>query len=159
MYTPPRPFSSRGLLQNSSTRAGDLVRSLTTYIMLCPVFLVDSSLQKLYLCSVVLVDELDQLVTKKQEVVYNFFNWPNQPRSRLIVLAIANTMDLPERELSGKIRSRLGWLIFLNGGERTNYTRKLTPGVFREQSHQLCTLQATPAYSDYSKSPTRSRGI
>lgn len=58
--------------------------------------------------SVVLVDELDQLVTKKQEVIYNFFNWPNQPHSRLIVLAIANTMDLPERELSNKINSRLG---------------------------------------------------
>lgn len=57
---------------------------------------------------VVLVDELDQLVTKKQEVIYNFFNWPNQPHSRLIVLAIANTMDLPERELSNKINSRLG---------------------------------------------------
>lgn len=57
---------------------------------------------------VVLVDELDQLVTKKQEVIYNFFNWPNQPHSKLIVLAIANTMDLPERELSNKINSRLG---------------------------------------------------
>lgn len=58
--------------------------------------------------SVILVDELDRLVTKKNEVIYNFFNWPNQPHSKLIVLAIANTMDLPERQLSGKIRSRLG---------------------------------------------------
>ncbi|KAI8455459.1 origin recognition complex subunit 1 [Phakopsora pachyrhizi] len=57
---------------------------------------------------VLLVDELDQLVTKKQEVIYNFFNWPNQPHSRLIVIAIANKMDLPETELNGKIRSRLG---------------------------------------------------
>ncbi|KAG0152312.1 hypothetical protein CROQUDRAFT_667217 [Cronartium quercuum f. sp. fusiforme G11] len=57
---------------------------------------------------VLLVDELDQLVTKKQEVIYNFFNWPNQPHSRLIVIAVANKMDLPETELSGKIRSRLG---------------------------------------------------
>ncbi|KAK4049790.1 Origin recognition complex, subunit 1 [Microbotryomycetes sp. JL201] len=58
--------------------------------------------------TVVLVDELDQMITKKQDVVYNFFNWPHIPHSRLIVLAVANTMDLPERELSGKIRSRLG---------------------------------------------------
>ncbi|EGG05175.1 uncharacterized protein MELLADRAFT_25792, partial [Melampsora larici-populina 98AG31] len=57
---------------------------------------------------VLLVDELDQLVTKKQEVIYNFFNWPNQPHSRLIVIAVANKMDLPETELNGKIRSRLG---------------------------------------------------
>lgn len=65
-------------------------------------------------CSVVLVDELDQMVTKKQDVIYNFFNWPHMAHSKLIVIAIANTMDLPERELSGKIRSRLGESSFLS---------------------------------------------
>jgi origin recognition complex subunit 1 len=57
---------------------------------------------------VVLMDELDMLVTQKQSVVYNFFEWPNLPYSRLIVVAIANTMDLPERMLSNKVSSRLG---------------------------------------------------
>ncbi|KIW82255.1 hypothetical protein Z517_05282 [Fonsecaea pedrosoi CBS 271.37] len=57
---------------------------------------------------VVLMDELDQLVTKSQSVMYNFFNWPAMRHSRLIVLAVANTMDLPERTLSNKISSRLG---------------------------------------------------
>ncbi|KAI9669931.1 MAG: Origin recognition complex, subunit 1 [Alyxoria varia] len=57
---------------------------------------------------VVLMDELDQLVTRSQGVMYNFFNWPTLPHSRLIVLAVANTMDLPERTLSNKISSRLG---------------------------------------------------
>ena len=57
---------------------------------------------------VVLMDELDQLVTKNQSVMYNFFNWPGLKHSRLIVLAVANTMDLPERTLSNKISSRLG---------------------------------------------------
>jgi origin recognition complex subunit 1 len=57
---------------------------------------------------VVLMDELDQLVTKNQSVMYNFFNWPTMKHSRLIVLAVANTMDLPERTLSNKISSRLG---------------------------------------------------
>ncbi|KAL5594555.1 hypothetical protein BROUX41_001480 [Berkeleyomyces rouxiae] len=57
---------------------------------------------------VVLMDELDQLVTKNQGVMYNFFNWPALRHSRLIVLAVANTMDLPERTLSNKISSRLG---------------------------------------------------
>ncbi|KAF3035010.1 Origin recognition complex, subunit 1 [Didymella heteroderae] len=56
---------------------------------------------------VVLMDELDQLVTKNQSVMYNFFNWPQLRHSRLIVLAVANTMDLPERTLSNKISSRL----------------------------------------------------
>ena len=57
---------------------------------------------------VVLMDELDQLASKNQSVMYNFFNWPSLPHSRLIVLAVANTMDLPERTLSNKISSRLG---------------------------------------------------
>lgn len=54
------------------------------------------------------MDELDQLVTDKQDVVYNFFNWPTLAHSKLIVLAVANTMDLPERAMTGKVRSRLG---------------------------------------------------
>ncbi|KAI0081042.1 P-loop containing nucleoside triphosphate hydrolase protein [Panus rudis PR-1116 ss-1] len=57
---------------------------------------------------VVLMDELDQLMTSKQDVVYNFFNWPTLVGSRLVVLAVANTMDLPERVMSGRVRSRLG---------------------------------------------------
>ncbi|KAE8453735.1 hypothetical protein EG329_009246 [Mollisiaceae sp. DMI_Dod_QoI] len=70
---------------------------------------------------VVLMDELDQLVTKSQSVMYNFFNWPNLRHSRLIVLAVANTMDLPERTLSNKISSRLG------------LTRITFPGYTHEQ--------------------------
>lgn len=58
--------------------------------------------------SVVLMDELDLLVTKKQTVMYNFFDWPSRPHSKLIVVAIANTMDLPERLMSNKIASRMG---------------------------------------------------
>ncbi|GAO14730.1 hypothetical protein UVI_02028560 [Ustilaginoidea virens] len=70
---------------------------------------------------VVLMDELDQLVTKNQAVMYNFFNWPTLRHSRLIVLAVANTMDLPERTLSNKISSRLG------------LTRITFPGYTHEQ--------------------------
>ncbi|KAG8857205.1 Origin recognition complex, subunit 1 [Tulasnella sp. 330] len=57
---------------------------------------------------VVLMDELDQLVTAKQDVVYNFFNWPNLPNSKLVVIAVSNTHDLPERVMSAKVKSRLG---------------------------------------------------
>ncbi|KAF8634081.1 hypothetical protein AX15_001083 [Amanita polypyramis BW_CC] len=59
---------------------------------------------------VVLMDELDQLVTAKQDVVYNFFNWPTLVGSKLIVIAVANTMDLPERVMTGRVRSRLGMI-------------------------------------------------
>ncbi|KAL6718032.1 Origin recognition complex, subunit 1 [Lecanora helva] len=74
---------------------------------------------------VVLMDELDQLVTKNQSVMYNFFNWPSLRHSRLIVLAVANTMDLPERTLSNKISSRLG------------LTRILFPGYTHEQLQEI----------------------
>ncbi|KAJ1677273.1 Origin recognition complex, subunit 1, partial [Spiromyces aspiralis] len=57
---------------------------------------------------IVLMDELDLLVTKNQAVIYNLFDWPYRPNARLIVIAIANTMDLPERMLSHKVSSRLG---------------------------------------------------
>ena len=66
-------------------------------------------------CSVVLMDELDQLMTAKQDVVYNFFNWPTLTGAKLVVLAVANTMDLPERVMSGRVRSRLGELPFFFG--------------------------------------------
>ena len=58
------------------------------------------------------MDELDQLMTAKQDVVYNFFNWPTLVNSKLIVLAVANTMDLPERVMTGRVRSRLGSFFF-----------------------------------------------
>lgn len=74
---------------------------------------------------VVLMDELDQLITKNQAVMYNFFNWPSLRHSRLIVLAVANTMDLPERTLSNKISSRLG------------LTRITFPGYTHDQLQQI----------------------
>lgn len=62
--------------------------------------------------SVVLMDELDQLVTPKQDVIYNFFNWPTLLDSKIVVIAVANTMDLPERVMTGRVRSRLGAYLF-----------------------------------------------
>ena len=57
--------------------------------------------------TLVLVDEMDQLVTRTQSVLYNLFDWPTRPGSTLAVLGIANTLDLPERLLP-RILSRLG---------------------------------------------------
>lgn len=57
---------------------------------------------------VLLVDELDLLCTKKQTILYHLFDWPNKPMSNLVVVAIANAMDLPERVLISRVASRLG---------------------------------------------------
>ncbi|XP_058159572.1 origin recognition complex subunit 1 isoform X2 [Dasypus novemcinctus] len=58
--------------------------------------------------TVLLVDELDLLWTQKQDVMYNLFDWPTHKEARLVVLAIANTMDLPERIMMNRVSSRLG---------------------------------------------------
>ncbi|SCU98668.1 LADA_0H14620g1_1 [Lachancea dasiensis] len=57
----------------------------------------------------VLLDELDALVTKSQDVMYNFFNWTTYTNAKLVVVAVANTMDLPERQLGNKVSSRIGF--------------------------------------------------
>ena len=51
---------------------------------------------------------MDLLCSKRQDVVYNLLDWPTNKYSRLVVLTIANTMDLPERVLMGRVTSRLG---------------------------------------------------
>jgi len=56
---------------------------------------------------VVVLDELDAFCEKNTKVLYDFLEWPNRPASRLIVVGIANTMDLPER-LPPRLASRLG---------------------------------------------------
>ncbi|KAG8379675.1 hypothetical protein BUALT_Bualt07G0113700 [Buddleja alternifolia] len=56
---------------------------------------------------ILLIDELDLLVTRNQSVLYNILDWPNKPNSKLIVIGIANTMDLPEKLLP-RISSRMG---------------------------------------------------
>eukprot|EP00062_Callorhinchus_milii_P014583 gi/632963907/ref/XP_007898140.1/ PREDICTED: origin recognition complex subunit 1 [Callorhinchus milii] len=58
--------------------------------------------------TVLLVDELDLLWTRKQNVMYNLFDWPTRKQAKLVVLAIANTMDLPERIMINRVASRLG---------------------------------------------------
>jgi hypothetical protein len=57
---------------------------------------------------VVLLDELDALLQKRQSILYHFFEWTGLQSARLVVVAIANTMDLPERLLSNRIASRMG---------------------------------------------------
>ncbi|NXO74837.1 ORC1 protein, partial [Sitta europaea] len=56
--------------------------------------------------------QLDLLWTRKQNVMYNLFDWPTQKHSKLIILAIANTMDLPERIMMNRVASRLVSLLF-----------------------------------------------
>ena len=42
---------------------------------------------------IVLVDELDALMNRKQDVLYNLFDWAVQPNSGLVITGIANKSD------------------------------------------------------------------
>eukprot|EP00804_Cyclotella_cryptica_P014250 CCRYP_005654-RA/>CCRYP_005654-RA protein AED:0.12 eAED:0.12 QI:84/1/1/1/0.8/0.66/6/2772/1335 len=59
--------------------------------------------------TVLLLDEIDYLVTDKETVLYSFFDWPLRAlqSAKLIVVGISNTLNLPDR-LSPKLSSRLG---------------------------------------------------
>ena len=60
--------------------------------------------------TVLLLDEMDYLVTQKQTVLYNLFDWPTRNSIHgLVVIGIANTINLPERLLP-RVQSRLGLL-------------------------------------------------
>ncbi|XP_059059042.1 origin recognition complex subunit 1 [Achroia grisella] len=58
--------------------------------------------------TVLLVDELDALCTRRQDVLYSIMEWAAHNSALLTVLAVANTMDLPERALAARVASRLG---------------------------------------------------
>ncbi|XP_076243224.1 cell division cycle 6 [Calliopsis andreniformis] len=45
------------------------------------------------------LDEIDQLESKKQSVLYSIFEWPSIKDSRLILVGIANALDLTDRML------------------------------------------------------------
>ena len=49
--------------------------------------------------AVVLIDEIDMLLSRDQDILYNLFGWPQQPGAKLAIIGIANTLDLPERLL------------------------------------------------------------
>ena len=48
--------------------------------------------------TVLMLDEIDYLVTQKETLVYNFFDWPlRATTARLVVIGISNTINLPEK--------------------------------------------------------------
>ncbi|KAK4542083.1 hypothetical protein LTR36_007114 [Oleoguttula mirabilis] len=53
----------------------------------------------------VILDEVDQLVDLDLDLLYNLFEWSMQPSSRLILLGIANALDMTDRFLP-RLKSR-----------------------------------------------------
>ncbi|XP_064091799.1 cell division control protein 6 homolog [Macrobrachium nipponense] len=47
----------------------------------------------------IILDEIDQLDSKNQEVLYSIFEWPSLKDSKLVLVGIANALDLTDRVL------------------------------------------------------------
>lgn len=47
----------------------------------------------------IVLDEIDQLCSSKQSVLYTIFEWPSLPQSKILLVGIANSLDLTERTL------------------------------------------------------------
>lgn len=92
---------------------GERVNPTTAAIHLEDFFKENAKKKQTKEMYIVLIDELDALMTKKQQLLYNIFDWPGWPKSNLIIITIANTMDLPER-FRGNVKSRLGtnWIVY-----------------------------------------------
>ncbi|TBU18896.1 subunit 1 of origin recognition complex [Hamiltosporidium tvaerminnensis] len=61
---------------------------------------------------IMVLDEIDLLITPKQELLYNIFDLPyiesKNMSSKLLIIVIANTLNLPEKLFEAKVNSRLG---------------------------------------------------
>lgn len=61
---------------------------------------IEEYLKKKHKTIMLVLDEIDQLASSKQTVLYNIFEWPAKRGSRLILVGIANALDLTDRLLS-----------------------------------------------------------
>ena len=97
-------------IQLTPERAQDELDKMFLHGLLPSVPKKRSKADKEDMFNIVIIDELDLLYSdRRQNVFYSLFDWPTSHESRLILITIANAMDLPERFMRGRIGSRLGW--------------------------------------------------
>ncbi|KAH8862037.1 Cell division control protein 6 like [Schistosoma japonicum] len=77
--------AKKGKENNSLTDANSLEYFLNKYSQKRTIILV--------------LDEVDQLSTRSQEMLYRIFEWPSKLACHIIVIGVANSLDLPERLL------------------------------------------------------------
>ncbi|KAH9387190.1 uncharacterized protein NEMAJ01_2086 [Nematocida major] len=99
--------------------------------------------------TVILADEVDMLITKNQHILYALLEIPSMCKN-VYIISISNTFNLPDKRLTSKVRSRLGW-------NRLNFTLykksqvveilqeankecEFTPEALEYCAHKICTL-------------------
>ncbi|XP_004859507.1 cell division control protein 6 homolog isoform X1 [Heterocephalus glaber] len=83
---------------------------------------------------VLVLDELDQLDSKGQDVLYTLFEWPWLSGSRLVLIGIANTLDLTDRilpRLEARQHCKPQLLNF------PPYTRSQIAAILQDRLHQV----------------------
>ncbi|CAH3024146.1 unnamed protein product [Porites evermanni] len=69
----------------------------------CPTKVTQKFLEEEFASSkltrIIILDEMDQLESKSQEILYTIFEWPSLPKSKLVLIGIANALDLTDRIL------------------------------------------------------------
>ncbi|KAI5641575.1 AAA domain-containing protein [Phthorimaea operculella] len=60
---------------------------------------IEKYLNKKHKMILLVLDEIDQLDSKRQSVLYSIFEWPALAGSRIVLIGIANALDLTERTL------------------------------------------------------------
>lgn len=83
-------------LRCTKNKSGSYLESICSHLGQC------SSLHCMFM------DEIDMLMNKKQDILYNVFELPYIRDSKLMILAVSNTMNLPEKFFDSKVCSRIG---------------------------------------------------
>lgn len=118
---------------------------------------------------IVMLDEIDHLLTTDLEALYSLFEWSLRPASNLTLIGIANALDLTDRflprlkarnlkpqllsfrpytapQIASIITSRLQSLMLSNSGSSTPYTPFLHPAAI-----QLCSKKVASQTGDLRK--------
>lgn len=91
----------------SISSAGNIYEKICTELNLQPCGSVEKDYVKAIECyltrehkqTMFVLDEIDQLAGKKQTILYRIFEWPSWKCSSLILIGIANSLDLTDRLL------------------------------------------------------------
>ncbi|KAG5438616.1 hypothetical protein PCANB_002722 [Pneumocystis canis] len=81
-----------------------------------------------------LKNEIDSLIMKNQEILYQLFEWPTLENSKLIIIGVANTLDLTDRFMPGlKIKNAIPKVFTFKP-----YTLQEISDIIKDRLSSLC---------------------
>ena len=75
-------YSKQYLKEGMGSQQHQEHQQLIKYFILC--FL--NKYLFIYFCRILILDEMDQLESKSQEILYSIFEWPSLPKSKLVLI-------------------------------------------------------------------------